>query len=119
MVQAESDGGDVVVIKNGNVGLMRSAYWGGDIIDQESLLARVVDLVERSIAAHNEGNLAGPLSSSTPVLLAGAASEMLGSRVAEAMGRPVGEFAPPLVMDESLPVGEVAANLGLVLREVR
>ncbi|MEE8518444.1 MAG: hypothetical protein V3S98_04905 [Dehalococcoidia bacterium] len=115
VVQAESDGGDVVVVKNGAIGLIRSAYWGGDIIDQESLLARVTDLVERSVAAHNDANPSGPLSAQAPVLVAGAGAELLGDRVAEAMGRKPGRFQPPLVMQEGVSAAEVAANLGMVL----
>ncbi len=119
VVQAESDGGDVVILKNGTVGLVRSAYWGGDIIDQESLLARVVDLVERSVLSHNDANPAGPLDVEAPVLLAGAGASVLGNRVAEAMSRPAGAFAPPLEIVDPVPVSDVAANLGMVLRGVR
>ena len=118
VVQAESDGGDVVIIKSGAIGLIRSAYWGGDIIDQESLLARIIDLVERSIAAHNDANPSGPLSAQAPVLVAGAGVEVLGDRVAEALGRAPGTFQPPLSIHEGVSVAEVAANLGMVLRGV-
>jgi hypothetical protein len=54
VVQAEADGGDVIVLKGGTVGLVRSAFWGGDIVDQESLLSRVADLTDRAVASHND-----------------------------------------------------------------
>ena len=118
VVLAESDGGDVVIIKGGTVGLVRSAYWGGDIVDQDSLLARVTDLVERSIATHNEANPAGPLGIEAPLLLAGAGAQMLGDQVARALQRTPGTFEPPLQWDGELPLEEVATNLGIVLRGV-
>ena len=119
VVQAESDGGDVVVIKNGTVGLVRSAFWGGDIVDQESLSARVVDLVDRAIVAHNEGNPSGPLNPQAPLLLCGAGAGLLGTQVAEAMGREPGAFEPPLDLPDDFEMNELASNLGMVLRWVR
>lgn len=116
VVQAEADGGDVVVIKGGTVGLVRSAFWGGDIIDQESLLSRVADLTERAIASHNDANAMGPVSVAAPLYLFGAGAEMLGDQVGETIGRPMGVFDSPLAIPADLPVGELAANLGMALR---
>ena len=116
VVQAEPDGGDVVVIKNGTVGLVRSAFWGGDIVDQESLSARVIDLVDRAIEAHNEGSSAGPLSPLAPLLLCGAGADLLGTQVAQAMGRESGAFEPPLELPDDFEMNELASNLGMVLR---
>lgn len=116
VVQAEADGGDVVVIKNGTISLVRSAFWGGDIVDQESLSARVIDLVDRAIGAHNEGNPTGPLNPLAPLLLCGAGADLLGSQVAQAMGRETGAFAPPLELPDEFEMNELASNLGMILR---
>lgn len=116
VVQAEADGGDVVVIKGGTVGLVRSAFWGGDIVDQESLLSRVADLTERAIASHNDSNAMGPISAEAPVYLFGAGAELLGDEVSEAVGRAMGIFDPPLAVPNEMPVGELAVNLGMALR---
>ncbi|MBF8267186.1 MAG: hypothetical protein HW388_694, partial [Dehalococcoidia bacterium] len=77
-VQAESDGCEIVVLKEGRLGLVRSAFWGAEVIDPDTLAARVVDLVERSVATHNDGSSTGPLSGDSPIYLAGAAAEALG-----------------------------------------
>jgi hypothetical protein len=116
VVQAEADGGDVVVIKGGTVGLVRSAFWGGDIIDQDSLLSRVADLTERAIASHNDANAMGPVSVTAPLYLFGAGAEMLGEQVGESVGRPMGTLEAPLTVPEEMPIGELAANLGMALR---
>lgn len=116
VVQAESDGGDVMVVKSGAIGFVRSAFWGGGIVDHETLMARIIDLAERSIDAHNEANPVGPLNGTAPVYLAGAAAEAIRPQVAEALGRPFAEIAPPLEYNGSLPTGELASNLGMVLR---
>jgi hypothetical protein len=116
VVCAESDGGDVVVLKEGTVGAVRSAFWGTDLVDADSLLARVSDLAERTVTAHNDASPAGPLSLDAPVLVCGAGGAMLGPRVAEYMGRPAGAFTPPLRIDEpEVPMAEIAVNLGMVL----
>ena len=119
LIQAESDGGDVVVVKSGAIGFVRSAFWGGGIVDHETLMARIIDLAERSIDAHNEANAGGPLNGAAPVYMAGAAAEAIRPQVAEALGRPFAEITPPLEYDSSLPAGELASNLGIVLRGVR
>lgn len=118
VVQAEIDGGDVVVIKNGSVGLVRSAYWGEDISDEDSLLARMTDLVERSIASHNEANPMGPLNVHAPLVLLGAGADVLGDRLAQAAGRMPASVNAPLDVPEDLPMGELAANVGMALRAV-
>ena len=115
-IQAESDGCDVVILKSGTIGMVQSAFWGGDIVDPETLQARVIDLVERSIAAHNEANPSGPLGAGAPIFLAGAAAEVLGDGVAEALGRSSEELEPPLNLPEDLPADELMVNLGMVLR---
>lgn len=116
VVQAESDGCDVVVLKGGMLGLVNSAFWGADIVDQETLSARVIDMVERSIAAHNEANPAGPIAADVPLYVVGAAGEALSPLVAEALGRPRAKLAPPLGLPADAPVGELVANLGMALR---
>lgn len=119
VVCAESDGGDVVVLKDGSISATRSAYWGSDLVDADSLLARISDLAERTLSAHNDSSPAGPLSLDAPVLVCGAGGSMLGGRVAEYMGRPAGEFAPPLRFAEpEVPTAELAVNLGMVLSSV-
>ncbi|MEX2430793.1 MAG: hypothetical protein WD645_02605, partial [Dehalococcoidia bacterium] len=119
VVQAEVDGGDVVVIKDGGVGLVRSAYWGGDIFDEEALLARVVDLAERSVASHNEANPGSTLHAEAPAVILGAAADMLSGRVEYALGRGTARAQPPLEFHAGLPMGELAANVGMALRSVR
>ena len=118
VVQAESDGCEVVVLKSGALGLVRSAFWGADVVDAETLASRVVDLVERSIASHNDSNAMGPLSSSAPVYLSGAAAEMVEPQVSDSLGRALAEMTPPLTYPQGMPLGELVVNLGMALREV-
>lgn len=116
VVVAESDGGDVVVVKSGNVGMVRSVYWGGDIVDQESLLARVTDMVERTVAEHNNANPMGPLNVQAPLVLTGAGADLLGDSLATSLGRPTAPLEPPLALTAEMPIGEIGVNIGLALR---
>ena len=116
VVQAEADGGDVVVIKSGAVGIVRSAFWGDAIIDQDTLAARLTDLVERAVAAHNESNPMGPLGADAPVLVSGAGADLLEGRLAGSMGRPEGSFDTPVTLPPDFPLAELAANIGMVMR---
>jgi hypothetical protein len=119
VVQAESDGCEVVVLRNGTLGMLNSVYWGGDIVDQHTLAARVIDMAERSVAQHNQSNAAGPIAPDAPVFISGAASDMLGHLVADALRRPERKLHPPLKTPENTPIGELAVNIGMALREVR
>lgn len=116
VIQAESDGCEVVVLKEGGLGLVRSAFWGSEVVDLDTLKARVLDLVERSIVSHNEDSLNGPLGGNSPIFLAGAAAEDLAPELEEGLGRPLATWNPPLEMPAHLPRTDLAANMGLALR---
>jgi len=117
VVQAEADGGDVVIIKSGAIGLVRSAFWGDAIVDHGTLTARLADLVERAVTAHNESNPMGPLNPNAPVLVSGAGADLLEGRLADTVERPAGDFSAPIDLPPDFPLMELTANLGMVMRE--
>jgi hypothetical protein len=113
---AEVEGGDVVVINTGRVGLVRSAYWGDDFVDEGLLFARVGDLADRSTASNNEANPHGSLPISASLVLFGGGAGMLGQRVAEGFGRPTADVISPSVISDDFPIGELATGPCIGLR---
>ncbi len=110
-----------VIVRDSIPLISRSEFAGDTPWSLESLPTLVNDALERIIAFHNESNTDNPLPVDIPVYLLGSAVSLnpdIGSSVSATLGRSIAEFEPPILYPQDFPKGELAINVGLVLKEL-
>ncbi len=110
-----------VIVRDSIPLISRSEFAGDTPWSLESLPTLVNDALEHIIAFHNESNPTNPLPTDIPVYLLGSAVSLnpdIGSSVSATLGRSLAEFEPPIFCPQDFPKGELAINVGLVLKEL-
>ncbi len=114
------DGCEVVIVRNAIPVAMQSLFWGAEPVEGLVLVYRLTEILERTIAAHDQTGLYGPLPGDVPLYVCGTPvglDENVSKQVTETLQRPAGKLAPALTCPEDFPVHDFVVNLGLALRE--
>ncbi len=112
---------DSIILRDGIPLSSRSTFLGEVPQNPESLPALITDALDSIITFHNESHPDDPLPPDIPVYLLGSGillNPNIVSAVKTTLGRPVGEFKPPLIFPRDCPKAELAVNIGLVLKEL-
>lgn len=121
IITVDPYGLESVIVRDSIPLISRSEFAGDTPWSLESLPTLVNDALERIIAFHNESNPNNPLPADISVYLLGSAVSLnpdIGSSVSTTLGRSLAEFEPPILYPQGFPKGELAINVGLVLKEL-
>jgi hypothetical protein len=117
---AAPDGCDVVVVKDSVPLDHQSLFWGAELVEETVLVDRLTEVVGRTVSTFNETPPEGPLSDEAPLFVRGSPlrrEPAIVHRVADNLGRPVGELDIPLAGPPDFPLQDLIVNAGLILRE--
>jgi hypothetical protein len=114
------DGCEVVIVRNAVPVAMQSLFWGAEPVEGLVLVYRLTEILERTIATHDQTGILGPLPGDVPLYVCGTPvglDENVSKQVTETLQRPAGKLAPVLKCPEDFPAHDFVVNLGLALRE--
>ncbi|MDP2952776.1 MAG: hypothetical protein Q8O76_05625, partial [Chloroflexota bacterium] len=106
VVDLESNGLDIVVVRAGLPVVTQSAFLGEEAQEGEALLAIVRDTLDRVVSSYNDGNPDNPLPPGLPYYLVGASFSLnpdLAEALAGVLGHPPSQFTPPLLHPADFP----------------
>jgi hypothetical protein len=117
---AAPDGCDVVIVKDSVPLDHQSLFWGAELVEETVLVDRLTEVAGRTVNTFNETSPEGPLSDEAPLFVCGSPlrqENAIAYRVANNLGRSVGELNIPLAGSPDFPVQDLIVNVGLILRE--
>lgn len=119
VVSVESSNVVIVVLSQGVPTLIQT-HWLGEGPALQQLLSpqQVSNFVAQAISYYADTHAGAPLSSTTPLLLSGAAPDAtLEQRLSSDTGHPIESFVPIFSVPPDFPVSQFAVNLGLLMKE--
>ena len=120
MAWTATDGCDVVIVKDSVPLEHQSIFWGAELVEDTVLGDRLTEVVGRTIENFNSTSPEGPVSDDAPLYVCGSPmgrEPAIGRRVAENLGRTLGELEQILDAPEDFPLHDLVVNVGLILRE--
>lgn len=117
----ESNSLDIVITRGAIPIVTQSTLLGEEARDTEALPPLLSSALMRITTSYNDSNPDEPLPTDMPLYLFGSSLSLnpdIASAAESALGYSVSEFNPPLLYPPDFPKGELATNMGLVLREL-
>ena len=120
IVSVEMSSLDIVVIVDAIPVATQSRFLVNEPLNDDMFRLNITDAIANTIVSYDDAHPGRPLPADIPLCLVGSALPLYPDivSVVKANSRnPILEFSPPILHSEDFPVGEMAVNIGLALRE--